>query len=98
MQSRETAMSVLWIRAFACALVLSASTSLPAMAQNGLVMQVQSQKGSMFPGEAIRIPGIPNAILPSAWSYLAEIPTDQGGQLIGTRRYAPISSRSRSTW
>jgi type VI secretion system Hcp family effector len=75
-------------RTLICALLLAA-LSTPAMAQVGVVMQIQPEKGGFFPAEGGRTN---NGIPLRAWTYSAEIPADADkGEPIGARRYAPVS-------
>jgi type VI secretion system Hcp family effector len=73
-------------RALTCALLLAA-LSAPAMAQVGVVMQIQPEKGGSFPAEGGRTN---NGIPLRAWTYSAEIPVDRGTPT-GPRRYAPVT-------
>jgi type VI secretion system Hcp family effector len=78
--------SSLSFRALTCALLLAA-LSTPAMAQTGVIMQIQAEKGGFFPAEGGRTN---NGIPLRAWTYSAEIPADKS-EPIGARRYAPVS-------
>ncbi len=84
--------SAISFRTLACALLLLTAVSAPAMAQTGIIMQVQGQQAGSFPAESTgaakgQQPGIPLL----TWTYSAAIPVNQSGAPTGPRRYAPVS-------